>query len=433
MSAKQHDNNSCKKSGQKSRHNVSKDTFSKDTDQQDPLSLPSPPLLDSSPSRKYVVATDNSIASSSSSTSMSISLASLHHRKPMNHEEFEKLDQCGDQIKGKDKVMEDPSKMKYAKDDDEQENRQVPCANSVNSGWIITTSERNEPGLWSWLTSSRVVSDEQQQFEENKERVNWAKHQRKLKKLLGDSLQHDDCDDDGDDGGGASSGDEQRSSFFLADKEIYKNKSNVALSAASKRLASSSNTMTSRDWVALSSLTVMTLGYEYVFDTHPPLGKLILAGISSFSNYNGSVDFGDIGDQYPISVPYLSMRVTLTLMGALCAPMAYITLKSGSQGASAAILAAVFIAYDNALITNYRLMALDAPLMFFTAATTMFWTLFTKHSNRPFTGLWWTWLLLTGISMAGAISTKLIGILSAAVVILFAVRDLWARIERLCL
>ncbi|KAG0219683.1 hypothetical protein BGX33_001449 [Mortierella sp. NVP41] len=206
-----------------------------------------------------------------------------------------------------------------------------------------------------------------------------------------------------------------------------------------------------RDWVALSALTVATLGVrfwgiswpdevildetnvgqlvngyaknEFVLDAHPPLGKVILAGVSSLSNYSGNFDFEDIGDQYPGWVPYASMRATMAMMGALCAPMAYATLKTSGHGAPAAILASTLVAFDNALTANNRMMALDAPLMFFTAATIMSWSLFIK---KPFTGFWWTWLLATGVSMAGAMSVKLVGIVSVLTTLYFATLNLWA-------
>lgn len=108
------------------------------------------------------------------------------------------------------------------------------------------------------------------------------------------------------------------------------------------------------------------------------------------------------------------------------------------------------------------MMALDAPLMFFTAATIMSWNLFIKQSARyenalsfavvfigihlqilimgttyfhasslvhmwirPFTGFWWTWLLATGVSMAGAMSVKLVGITSAMTTLYYMSLNLW--------
>lgn len=35
---------------------------------------------------------------------------------------------------------------------------------------------------------------------------------------------------------------------------------------------------------------------EFTFDPHPPLGKLLLAGVSSFADYSGSFAFDEIGE-----------------------------------------------------------------------------------------------------------------------------------------
>lgn len=35
---------------------------------------------------------------------------------------------------------------------------------------------------------------------------------------------------------------------------------------------------------------------EFMFDAHPPLGKLILTGVASLSKYNGSFAFDEIGE-----------------------------------------------------------------------------------------------------------------------------------------
>lgn len=62
-----------------------------------------------------------------------------------------------------------------------------------------------------------------------------------------------------------------------------------------------SNSSTSKKKNRLDEVMVGQLvnGYaksEFVLDAHPPLGKMILAGVSSLSNYRGSFDFEDIGE-----------------------------------------------------------------------------------------------------------------------------------------
>ncbi|KAF9111397.1 hypothetical protein BGX27_004973 [Mortierella sp. AM989] len=483
MSTKQHNSSSFKKNKQTSNQDVSKGSFSSEIEQKDPSLLSSSPSLDPSSSRKYIDATDSNLESLSTAMFLGTSsstTSSLHYRKQtFIQENLESLDQDEDTDHTRRTNTDSRSDIQQ-KCLTKKDVQHVSPVKNAYSGWILTAPERHEPGLWAWLTSSRVVSDEQRWLEEMEERINWAKHERKVRKLLGDTSRRDDCDFDDS---GIGSRCELRSSH-LKDKVNSKTKSDEFMDVANNLVSSAPISMTSHDWVALSVLTVTTLGVrfwriswpdevvldeshigrlinayvknEYALDAHPPLGKLILAGISSLSNYDGSVDFDEIGEYalfalrislpchiccsddprinllftndvslYPSSVPYISMRATLALMGSFCAPMAYITLRASNQGATASILAAVLIAFDNALTTNNRLMALDAPFMFFTAATTMSWALFMKHSNSPFTAQWWAWLVLAGISIAGAASTKLAGILGAVSVILFAIRDLW--------
>ena len=48
----------------------------------------------------------------------------------------------------------------------------------------------------------------------------------------------------------------------------------------------------------------------YFFDVHPPLGKLIIAGIGHVYGYKGTFAFKDIGDAYETdpTVPFVQMR-----------------------------------------------------------------------------------------------------------------------------
>ncbi|KAF9178649.1 hypothetical protein BGZ50_007585 [Haplosporangium sp. Z 11] len=307
------------------------------------------------------------------------------------------------------------------------------------SMFIMRTNEHDGIDLWSWLTVTRVISEEQRNQELREERRQFVLHQRYLK-----SIGYHSAGDKNDGGANDERGD--RDDSFL-DRELNKQTAVDAVKMAN------AFDMTDRDWIVLSLLTLVTLGvrlwriswpdevvseefntgrlvnahvkHEFAFDVHPPFGKLILAGVSALSNYNGAFLFDNIGDAYLGSVPFVSMRLVMAVMGVFCVPMAYVTLRASGHGASTAIIAALFVAFDNALTANNRLMLLDAPLMFFTAATLMFWNLFMKQSARPFTGLWWAWLLATGVMMAGAMSTKLSGVFTAVTIGLFVARNLW--------
>ncbi|CAO3566900.1 unnamed protein product [Mortierella alpina] len=164
---------------------------------------------------------------------------------------------------------------------------------------------------------------------------------------------------------------------------------------------------------------------QFIFDTHPPLGKMLLAGISKIAgHYSGTFPFDNVSDTYPSELPYMAMRSVVASMGALCAPMAFLTLRALGQAPFAAILAAFMIIFDNALMASHRLMTLEAPLLFFTALSLMAWAKFTEQESRPFTALWWTWLGMTGVAVAGASATKTHGLLTLGTIAVLAGWDL---------
>ncbi|KAF9900552.1 hypothetical protein EC991_007188 [Linnemannia zychae] len=409
---------------------------------------------------------DNSIslqsASSSSSTLHPSSGSSqLHQRKPARAaERLEDIDQDDD---NQDDDEEEESRGNRHTSKQTLNKKSTSVANaSVNtsitatstarnafskltslSSWVSNSREQEATGLWSWLTSSRTISQAQQRQEDRDDALRLARHQLDLQTRFSITFN--------------SNSREQKSTSKKKKTEEADNATEREKEAMKSLWDSSKKVeafnLKRQDWVALFALTIVTLGVrfwriswpdevvldetnvgqlvngyakgEFVLDAHPPLGKMILAGISSMSNYSGGFGFEDIGDQYPGSVPYVSMRGAMATMGALCVPMAYATLKASGHGAPAAILASTLVAFDNALTASNRMMALDAPLMFFTAATIMSWNFFIKQSARPFTRLWWTWLLATGVSMTGAMSIKLIGTASALTALYFMSLNLW--------
>lgn len=80
-------------------------------------------------------------------------------------------------------------------------------------------------------------------------------------------------------------------------------------------------------------------------------------------------------------------------------PISYLTIKRSGHSTQAAIICAVLVTFENALITQSRFILLDAPMMLFMGYTLLAWINFYNHRNRPFTRGWWLWLLQTGTGL----------------------------------
>lgn len=100
---------------------------------------------------------------------------------------------------------------------------------------------------------------------------------------------------------------------------------------------------------------------------------------------------------------------------------------------------------ENGLITNNRLILLDSYLVFFTAFSICAYTTFYKQRSvrfhhtrffyhqkidmwvhyRAFSRSWWIWLLLTGVGLGCAFSSKWVGIFTMATVGVSTLKHLW--------
>ena len=129
---------------------------------------------------------------------------------------------------------------------------------------------------------------------------------------------------------------------------------------------------------------------------------------------------------YPPDVPYVLMRSLPALLGVGVVPLAYLTLRALDCRASSALLGALFVTFENGLITQSRLILLDSPLVFFTALSTFCWVCFTNENHyEPFTEDWWLWLSLTGLSLGAVASCKWVGLFTVATVGAATIKQLW--------
>lgn len=85
----------------------------------------------------------------------------------------------------------------------------------------------------------------------------------------------------------------------------------------------------------------------YFFDVHPPLGKLIIAGIGHFYGYKGTFAFKDISDPYADdpTVPFVQMRSAMVAFGTCSVMFALGTLVEMGFSPLALILAGTFLSF----------------------------------------------------------------------------------------
>ena len=103
---------------------------------------------------------------------------------------------------------------------------------------------------------------------------------------------------------------------------------------------------------------------EYHFDVHPPLGKLLIAGVGSLLGFQAAFDFDTIGDAYG-DTRYVALRFLPTVAGALIPAALYVFLLALGIQAPAAFLAAIFVLFDNAFLVQSRFILVDSLFLLF--------------------------------------------------------------------
>lgn len=129
---------------------------------------------------------------------------------------------------------------------------------------------------------------------------------------------------------------------------------------------------------------------------------------------------------YEAGVPYVAMRMVPATLGLALVPLSYLTLRALDCRATTALVGALFVTFENGLITQSRLILLDSPLIFFTGLTTFFWVGFSNEDrHKPFTDRWWLWLTLTGLSLGAVVSCKWVGLFTIATIGCATILQLW--------
>ena len=183
------------------------------------------------------------------------------------------------------------------------------------------------------------------------------------------------------------------------------------------------------DEVHFGGFAAKYLRGEFFFDLHPPLARLLVTLSGWLSGFKGDFNFHDIGVEYKRhGVPYIGMRTFSGVFGVATVPFAFLTVLALGGSRIAAISAALLVLFENALVTQSRLILLDSYLIFFTAASLMCWSLFARLDRKretQWTWQWWTCLSLTGVNLGCAASCKWVGLFTVASVGLQVIFGLW--------
>ncbi|KAF9785180.1 glycosyltransferase family 39 protein [Thelephora terrestris] len=184
------------------------------------------------------------------------------------------------------------------------------------------------------------------------------------------------------------------------------------------------------DEVHFGKFAAYYLRREYYFDVHPPFAKLLLALAGWFVGFEGNFDFQNIGDSYTTNnVPYWGMRALPAILGSLTVPIVYYIMQESGYSTIIAAFSAIIILFDNAHVTQSRLILLDAILIFFMSLTIYSYIKFRKYRYHEFTFDWWAWMLATGFFMACTWSSKVNGILTVVAIGIAVMVDLWDLLD----
>lgn len=136
------------------------------------------------------------------------------------------------------------------------------------------------------------------------------------------------------------------------------------------------------DEVYFGNFTNYYLKGTYFHDIHPPLAKLIMAGVAYYAGYKGDYQFEAYGEdkKYP-SMTYVSLRMTPAFFGALCVPLSYFIMRAMLCSHFSSFVAALLVASDVMLVVEARHILSDGILHFFCCLAIFSIFLFERASN----------------------------------------------------
>ncbi|RYG42316.1 phospholipid carrier-dependent glycosyltransferase, partial [archaeon] len=103
----------------------------------------------------------------------------------------------------------------------------------------------------------------------------------------------------------------------------------------------------------------------YLFDIHPPLGKLVFWAVSRMGGYDATqCTFKDIGNEYAPACLFMILRTTATLFACATVSIMYRIARNWGVSVRGAIIAATLLNLDGLNVGESRLILMDSQLIF---------------------------------------------------------------------
>ncbi|XP_075163865.1 protein O-mannosyltransferase rt [Haematobia irritans] len=162
---------------------------------------------------------------------------------------------------------------------------------------------------------------------------------------------------------------------------------------------------------------------QFFFDTHPPLGKQLIAAVADSVGYDGNYTASHVGSPYESTFPVFWMRLIPALCGSLLPSAVYSLLKEMSISRRSSFLGGLLVVFDNALLIQSRLILMESMLLLFCTAGLYF--LLRLHRSKFLHISWFLNGFASAALLTFAFSVKYVGFFTYFLAIYLILKYLW--------
>ncbi|MDB5038882.1 MAG: glycosyltransferase family 39 protein [Bacteriovoracaceae bacterium] len=159
------------------------------------------------------------------------------------------------------------------------------------------------------------------------------------------------------------------------------------------------------------------------FDIHPPHAKLLIAGAAKIGGYDGQFPFKSISDPYG-DVPIVFLRLMPALWGILIPIAFFYLLILLNASLPAAFFGGLCLVFENALLLQTRMIALDGLLLLSILCSLIFYLLLKEAKTWKSRVLFST---LAGVAAGFSVGTKFTGLVSPMLLLVLVFVDQWKK------